>query len=275
MSVIQISGYRVSWTETRVTVSDDTLLAGGGTLLPGSMFQTMLSNIQKLHDNGAKQLKGMDLAQPAANAESGSVSETPKSLFDYWANLTDLDPRFLTTDGCYKASSRYMTMMEDYEDWKRKQADSTLPASQGSEEDDLAWLREKFSGELDAFEVIDAIESLYSMGRIDRAERNDIYGITVSVIRVTDINVLTKCVQLPAHYDPYRADGFERAPLMDFHTLDDILEWLKSCRAQPLSVRELQWRAAAVETDLICRIAAEEGLPVERADTPCAEEVAC
>lgn len=262
MSITQISAYRATWTETSITVS-------GGTPLAGSMFQTLLTNLQQLRENGEKQLRGWDLSQLA---EGGETETKPSdSLFVYWADLEITDQRFFTGDG-YQASSRFGTMMEDYEEWKRRQADSTLPVSQGSEEGDLAWLREKFSGNLSAFEVIDAIESLYAMGRIDRAERNDIYGLKSVMIRTTDLNWMTKVVWHGEDYDPFRADGFERAPLMGFYTLDDILEWLKSYRAQPLSVREIQWRAAAIETSVICQLAAEEGLSIERADMTCAEE---
>lgn len=131
---------------------------------------------------------------------------------------------------CASGLSRFLTMMDDYTKWKSEQTDQALPQSLGSVDADLAWLREHFSGELDVFGVIDAIESMHSMGLIDREERNSIYGIEFTVVRMTE---LVSCMQIrPAGYGPLWSDGFGLSPLMDLHTLDDILEWLGHRRGQ-------------------------------------------
>ncbi len=150
MSITQISVCSATWTETSITVS-------GGTPLAGSMFQTLLTNLQQLCKDGEKQIRSMDISRLAADGEPQAESGTRGSLFSRRAELTP-------------------------------------------------------------------VELLYSMGRIDHTAR------------------------------------------------DDILEWLKFCRAQPISVREIQWRTEVIEANVTCRLAAEEGLAIERADTLCAQE---
>lgn len=246
MSITQISSFSASWTVTRaVTMAASTA--------SDSMFRSLMSIGQKARDAGkVQQVKGLDLSSvlPQFGADAAADTLVPDSLFTYWANLTATEERFHVGDGIYKSGSRYITLMEDYADWKREQPDSGLPEALGAEEDDLAWLKERFSGELGAFEIVDAIESMFSMGMIDRYERSSIYGLELTVVKVTE---LTSTMQVhPAGYDPYRSDGFENAPLHEFRTLDDILAWLGKFRAQPVADWELQRR------DLLQRMGIEE-----------------
>lgn len=143
-----------------------------------------------------------------------------------------------TGDGTYSGLSRFLTMMGDYRQWKSEQPDSALPQSLGSEGANLAWLREHFSGELDAFGVIDAVESMRSMGLLSREERNSIYGIEFTVVKVTE---LVSCMQiLPAGYGSLWGNRFEDAPSMEFHSLQDLLDWLGRFRGQSSLSWELQ-----------------------------------
>ena len=92
------------------------------------------------------------------------------------------------------------------------------------------------------------------MGMIDRYERNSIYGLELTVVKVTD---LTSTMQVhPAGYNSYQSDGFENAPLHEFRTLDDILSWLGRFRAQPIADWELQRR------ELLQRLGVEERVSV-------------
>lgn len=246
MGITQINGYSASWTVTRTVT---TIAAAAD-----STFRSLMSIGQQARDGGARQIRGQDLTLTQTDESAAAETLVPDSLFTYWANLTATDERFYIGNDQYQAGSRYMTMMEDYEDWKRGQPDSELPVSLGAEEANLDWLRERFSGELDAFELLDAVESMRSMGLIDRYEWNSIYGGELTVVKVTE---LTSTMQVhPAGYNSYRNDGFENAPLHEFRTLGDILEWLGKFRAQPIADWELQRRA------LLQRMGIEERVSV-------------
>lgn len=225
MNMTQISAYQASLTIAQTTAA---VYASGD-----RTFDMLMAIGQK---NRAAQAEKPEEVELAAASRQETVSAD--SLFAAWANLTPFDERFANGDGTYSCLSRFLTMTDDYEQWKSGQADSGLPQSLGSEEADLAWLRERFSGELDAFGVIDAIESMRSMGLIDREERNRIYGIELTVVKVTEF---VSCMQIrPAGYGSLWSDRFEDAPLMEFHSLQDILDWLGHFRKQTSASWELR-----------------------------------
>lgn len=221
MNIAQISSYQVALTVTQVTA-----FASGD-----KTFDMLMS----IGQNG-RAAERSDEVELTAVSQHSTVSA--ESLFAKWAYLTPFDERFANGDGTYSGLSRFLTMMGDYKQWKIGQPDSELPRSFGSEEADLAWLREHFSGGLDAFGVIDAVESMRSMGMIDREERNSIYGIALTVVKVTE---LVSCMQIrPAGYGSLWDDHFEDAPLMEFHSLQDILDWLGRFRERTSAGWELQ-----------------------------------
>lgn len=191
-------------------------------------FNLLLSIGQKEKATRSEQPEAVEIA---AATKQKTVSED--SLFAKWANLTPTDERFANEDGTYSVVSRFMAMMEDYEQWKSEQPDATLPQPLGSEEANYAWLRERFPGELDAFGVIDAIESMRSMGLLSREQRNSIYSIEFTFVRMTEV-VSPMQIQ-PAGYKPQWLDSFESAPFINFHSLQDIVDWLKGYFAHPAS----------------------------------------
>ncbi len=211
MNMTRISAYQASLAIAQTTTA---VYASGD-----KTFDLLMAIGQK---SRAAQAEKPETVELAAATGQKTISEDP--LFAGWANLTPFDERFVKGDGTCSGLSRFLTMMGDYRQWKSEQPDPALPQSLGSEEADLAWLREHFSGELDAFGVIDAIESMRSMGLISREERNSIYGVEITVVRMTE---LVSCMEIrPVGYGTFWCDSFENAPLMEFHSLQDILDWL-------------------------------------------------
>ena len=124
----------------------------------------------------------------------------------------------------------------DYEDLKRAQANSELPAPLGSA-DDMAYLREHFSGELSDFQVCDAIETMRSMGIMSRYENNRVWGCRLMSV---DLEHPVKTGPIEEWTDKFPADSAD-APLFHFHTLDDILNWLTQIRKEPVPELEARW----------------------------------
>ena len=125
----------------------------------------------------------------------------------------------------------------DYEDLKRAQANSELPASLGSTDDDMAYLREHFSGELSDFQVCDAIETMRSMGIMSRYENHRVWG---GQLMSVDLEHPVKIGPIEEWTDRFPADSAD-APLFHFHTLDDILNWLAQIRKEPVPELEMRW----------------------------------
>lgn len=253
MNLTQINSYQAALAFTQATVS---VCASGD-----KTFGQLLSIGQKGSLPKTEKPNYVGRAE-ASRCGSGSAD----SLFAGWADLTPTDERFANGDGTYSGLSRFQTMMGDYQQWKSGQPDPALPQSHGSEEENLAWLREQFPGELDAYNVIDAIESMCSMGLIDREERNRIYGIELTVVKVTE---LVSCMEIhPAGYSSLWGDRFEDAPLMEFHSLQDILDWLGRFRERSSAGWALRSFALSARQVTVTYGAFHNDMPAEAAKEP-------
>jgi len=126
----------------------------------------------------------------------------------------------------------YMQLMYDYKEWKKTQPEMDLPDSEGWTEENLAFLREHYSGELSAFEVVDAIETMYSMGAMSRNEHN---WVSNSPLIALSTDQIGKVQVLAEGYDPTEfedAKAWRESPLVGFFSLDDIFSWLEEFRKE-------------------------------------------
>jgi len=121
-------------------------------------------------------------------------------------------------------------LMYDYEDWKKTRPELELPASKGWTEENLAFLREHYPGDLSMFEVVDAIETMYSMGAMSWNEHNWVSNSPMIAMSPDFLGVhrLADC------YDPSEFDNgaWRASPLVGFFTLDDIFSWLEEFRKE-------------------------------------------
>ncbi len=62
-------------------------------------------------------------------------------------------------------------LISDYEDWKKTQPPRELPGSKGLTEENIAYLKENYSGTLSMFGKIDALDTMVEMGIITEREK--------------------------------------------------------------------------------------------------------
>ena len=75
-------------------------------------------------------------------------------------------------------------ILADYCDWKAQQPTRFLPKSQGATEENLTYLRAHFSGKLDLFQRIDAVETMHEMGMLTEEQMLNYLGLGESNIQV-------------------------------------------------------------------------------------------
>lgn len=123
-----------------------------------------------------------------------------------------------------------MEFEEDYRAWKAQQPEPALPDSQGWTEENLAFLKEHYAGDLSAFEVYDALETMRRMGAISQKEQNYATG---SVMIALDLSDIDHCIVIRDSTDPRDLwlGGFHKTPMVGFRSLDDILSWVENFRA--------------------------------------------
>lgn len=128
-------------------------------------------------------------------------------------------------------SSVYMQFMEDYRAWKAGQPELALPDSRGWTEENLAFLKEHYAGDLSAFEVYDALETMRRMGAISQKEQNYATGSTMIAIDLSDID---HCVIVRDSTDPRDLwlGSFHKAPMVGFRDLEDIFSWVEEFRTE-------------------------------------------
>lgn len=126
--------------------------------------------------------------------------------------------------------SVYMEFEEDYRAWKAGRPEPALPEAQGWTEENLAFLKEHYAGDLSAFEVYDALETMRRMGAISRKEMNYAAGSRLIAIDAKNLGGFVSSGIDPNSKEAWLG-GFDRAPMVSFRSLDDILSWVENFRA--------------------------------------------
>ena len=126
--------------------------------------------------------------------------------------------------------SPYCNLMEAYNQWKGQQPSQELPSGQGATEENMAYLRERYSGELSWVERVDMLNTMMDMGVITREQRNSAYGDD-TVVLTPDMTQAEITATIEAHRknDPWNQDWnvyFSEDPVNTFKTADDVFSWL-------------------------------------------------
>lgn len=126
--------------------------------------------------------------------------------------------------------SVFMQFEEDYRAWRAQQPELVLPESRGWTEENLAFLREHYAGDLSSFEVYDALETMRRMGAISQKEENYATGGVLIVLDPSEINgvMYETDPEDPACW----LGNFHKTPMVSFHSLDDILSWVEEFRTE-------------------------------------------
>nr|WP_325260124.1 hypothetical protein [uncultured Oscillibacter sp.] len=126
--------------------------------------------------------------------------------------------------------SVFMQFEDDYKAWKAQQPELALPDSQGWTEENLAFLKEHYSGDLSAYEVYDVLETMRRMGVISQKEENYASGAVMIVLDPSEINGV---MYYTDQEDPsFWLGNFHKTPMVGFHSLDDILSWVEEFRTE-------------------------------------------
>ncbi len=148
-------------------------------------------------------------------------------------------------------ASPYMQLDTYYQTWAAEHP-KTLPGSVGATAENIAYLREHYSGELSAGEVMDAIDTLEKMKLISLDERDDFYGGKVLTRYGRTVEAGIVQIDMQEALDNYYPEYDE--PIVHCRTLDDILDFVRERRkTQPLfssQYRKLHgWRTDCLQPE--------------------------
>ncbi|MDE7219770.1 MAG: hypothetical protein K2O45_09140, partial [Oscillospiraceae bacterium] len=132
--------------------------------------------------------------------------------------------------------SPYLKLLHSYEAWKVQQPSQDLPGSWGPTEENLAYLKEHYTGDLSWEERVDALETMEQLGVISKDQKYEALGSKSGpsfnihdqeeMMRVL-VPQMEKAVE---EYHAYNRGGwdacFQDRPIGTFKTADDLFAWL-------------------------------------------------
>lgn len=123
--------------------------------------------------------------------------------------------------------SVYMQFKDDYRAWKAGQPEAVLPDSQGWTEENLTFLRERYAGDLSAFEIYDALDAMEKLGVLSEKGLRCAEG--AALVRLDRKGGVFQ-TSVDPDSDAAWLHGFDQAPMAGFRGLEDLLSWAKDFR---------------------------------------------
>lgn len=117
----------------------------------------------------------------------------------------------------------------DYLNWKAAQPERALPESRGATEENIAYLREHFSGKLDLFQRLDAADTMVEMGIVSREELMEALGLGKLELRSVPLDskgIICTGAVANSRYMPAWSSFFAYAPVMQSDSLEDLFKLL-------------------------------------------------
>lgn len=143
--------------------------------------------------------------------------------------------------GYSSTSSPYMRLSESYERWKAQMSgEDPLPDSKGLTEENLAYLREHYSGELGWEERMDALNTMQRMGILSSNQVQQACGGGMATMSFGAMQTTITMTPLQQS-NPWETNWdvlFKGTPIAGFHTLDDILSWVDKTQDEPQAEEE-------------------------------------
>lgn len=183
-----------------------------------------------------------------------SISKSKEDFSSHFSGPNDVTVGHDSYGTLFCASATpYVRLMEQYDRWKaqlpEKEA-AALPDSTGLTEENIAYLKGRYSGELTWMEREDALNTMKQMGIINDQQKfsahNSSEGGWVCLAVGDEAQREAEMEKLRQHF--HRHDPLERdwnvlladTPVSGFRTIDDILRWveqLPETMADPLRCR--------------------------------------
>lgn len=168
----------------------------------------------------------MSLYRPIRSA----AAQTTKSEADSFAEQSKSYYGVSGTGNSSVILSPALQLRIDYNKWKEAQPPrGDLPNSQGPTEENMAYLRERYSGDLTMFRKMEALDTMFDMGIITREQRSFFYGTK----EITWAAGQAKLREGPLVEDFMNQEAqleqelYRLSPLAKSVTLDDLFSWLE------------------------------------------------
>ena len=156
---------------------------------------------------------------------------TQESAFEKYLDVDAQRKKMQDLPAGEMLASVFLQFMEDYRAWKAQQPEMVLPNSNGWTEENLAFLREHYAGELSACEIYDVLETMQAMGAISQKEKNHATGNQLIALDLSNLNGFTGFGSNPDSKAAW-LHGFDETPIVGFRCLNDILSWVDTFRSE-------------------------------------------
>ncbi len=118
---------------------------------------------------------------------------------------------------------RVLNMFGEYYEWSKSRPPVEIPNSDGWNDENIQYLKDRYTGELGAFEKIEALRTMVDMGCITPEQYQDAVGVNVTIRDASEITV---------SYGPLEPDGWDPFMMMDMLSGTD---WEKVLESLPIS----------------------------------------
>lgn len=162
---------------------------------------------------------------------SGSLTETMyqnyqknqagKAQEDDYNNLLQAAAKGMKTAG-----EPEIQIWVDYKDWKAQQPPRKLPESKGITEENIAYLKANFSGELSLFQRIEAVDTMREMSILSREQMMNGLGLGGSLVLAGNTKVISYGTPEVAQNFGNWTSFFVDSPIMQMGDLDALFEVL-------------------------------------------------
>ena len=180
--------------------------------------------IQNGIPNYLMQIQKTRTASRAASTFGQQVDIAARSRTDIY---TSSSPSSANSGLIHMELSDTLKLLKAWDQWKAQQPPRELPDSYGPTEENIAWLKEHYSGDLSWEERLDALNTAMDMGVITRDQRNDAMGWHLTQEdphKFAEAEYERYCA-----YGPQEADWdtcFKGTIASGFKTGDDLFAWM-------------------------------------------------
>lgn len=128
--------------------------------------------------------------------------------------------------GMKTANEPEIQIWVDYKDWKAQQPPRKLPESKGVTEENIAYLKANFSGELSLFQRIEAVDTMREMGMLSREQMMNGLGLGGSLVLAGNTKIISYGTPEVARNFGDWTSFFAHSPIMKMDDLDALFEVL-------------------------------------------------